>query len=56
VLIEQALTVTRADGLRIVPVCPMVLAYVRDHHEFSDIVDQPTPAILQWLRSSPGKR
>ena len=52
VLIEQALSATRADGLRIVAVCPMVAHYVGSHHDFDDIVDQMTPEILQWL--SPG--
>ena len=52
VLIAQALSATRADGLRIVPVCPMVVHYVSSHHDFDDIVDPVTPEILQWL--SPG--
>ena len=55
-LIEEALSLTRTDGLRIVPVCPMVAAHVRKHHEFDDILDQPTPAILQWLDSALGQR
>jgi len=50
VLIAEALAVTRADGLRIVAVCPMVAAYVKKHHEFDDILDKPTPEILTWLR------
>jgi predicted GNAT family acetyltransferase len=52
VLIAQALSTTRADGLRIVAVCPMVAHYVSSHHDFDDIVDPVTPEILQWL--SPG--
>ena len=52
VLIAQALSTTRADGLRIVAVCPMVAHYVGSHHDLDDIVDQVTPEILQWL--SPG--
>ncbi len=50
VLIAEALAVTRADGLRIVAVCPMVAAYVRKHHEFDDILDKPTPEIMRRLR------
>lgn len=50
VVIASALTTTRADGLRIVAVCPTVTAYVEKHHEFDDIVDRPTREILEWLR------
>jgi predicted GNAT family acetyltransferase len=51
VLIAEALAVTRADGLRIVAVCPMVAGYIKKHPEFDDIVDVPTPQILQSLPS-----
>jgi predicted GNAT family acetyltransferase len=51
VLISEALAATRADGLRIVAVCPMVAAYVKKHPEFDDIVDAPTPEILKSLPS-----
>ena len=50
VLIAEALARTRADGLRIVPVCPTVAAYVKKHPEFSDVVDRPTREIMQSLR------
>ena len=39
ILIEQALQETRDAGLRIVPKCQMVAAYVKKHDEYSDIVD-----------------
>lgn len=39
ILIGQALQETRDAGLRIVPKCPMVAAYVKKHDEYSDIVD-----------------
>jgi predicted GNAT family acetyltransferase len=48
-VIAEALAATRADGLRIVAVCPMVAAYVKKHHDFDDIVDRPTPQILEWV-------
>jgi predicted GNAT family acetyltransferase len=48
-LIAEELAVTRADGLRIVAVCPMVAAYVKKHPEFDDILDRPTPQILESL-------
>ncbi len=39
ILIGEALQQTRDAGLRIVPVCPMVAAYVKKHPEFDDVVD-----------------
>jgi len=58
VLIEQALTMTRAQGGRIVAVCPMVAAYVEKHHDFDDILDPVTPDVKDFLRRSlpPGPR
>ena len=40
ILIAQALQETRDAGLRIVPECPMVAAYVKKHDEYQDIVDE----------------
>lgn len=42
-LICQALTATRADGMRIVAVCPFVAAFVDEHHDFDDILDRRQP-------------
>ncbi len=39
ILVEEALQSTRDAGLRIVPVCPMVVAFVEKHHEYDEIVD-----------------
>jgi predicted GNAT family acetyltransferase len=50
VLIREALKQTKAEGMRIVPVCPMVVAFLRKHPEDDDVVDRPTPQILAWLR------
>lgn len=50
VLVAQALAATRADGRRIVALCPMVAAYLKKHHEFDDIVDRPTREIIDSLR------
>jgi len=36
ILIEEALQQTRDAGLRIVPECPMVAAYVDKHPEYRD--------------------
>lgn len=49
ILIAEALTATRADGVRIVALCPMVAAYVAKHRDFDDIVDPVTPQIRDWL-------
>jgi uncharacterized protein len=51
-LIGEALAATRAEDKRIVPVCPMVSAYVKKHHDFDDIVDKPTPNVMH---SPPGR-
>lgn len=50
VLVAEALAATRAEGLRVVAVCPLVSAYVKKHHEFDDIVDRPTRDIMRWLQ------
>ncbi len=48
ILIDEALQATRADGKRVVPLCPMVAAFIKKHPEFSDMTDRVTPDILQW--------
>jgi predicted GNAT family acetyltransferase len=49
VLVTQALTDVRDSGKHVVPVCPLVAAYLRKHREFSDIARPVTPETLQWL-------
>jgi predicted GNAT family acetyltransferase len=39
ILIGQALQQTRDAGLRIVPQCQLVAAYIKKHDEYSDIVE-----------------
>ncbi|GAB2659557.1 N-acetyltransferase [Gordonia jinhuaensis] len=51
ILIEQALTDVRAQGKRVVGVCPMVAAYLTKHHDFDDITDPVTPEILAYLKA-----
>lgn len=46
-LVTAALDETRAEGLRVVPVCPYVKRFVEQHPEYADIVDPVTPAALQ---------
>lgn len=40
-LAKFALDDVRAAGKRIVPVCPYIAAYLRQHPEYDDIVDKP---------------
>jgi len=51
IVIGEALKATRADGKRIVPVCPTVADYIKKHPEFSAITDKPTPDILRWVQT-----
>lgn len=48
-LVAAALADTRARNKRIVPVCPFVAKYVTSHHDFDDILDPVTPAVLTAL-------
>jgi predicted GNAT family acetyltransferase len=49
VLVRNALDDVRARGKRIVPVCPFVRAYVSKHHEWDDLIDQPTPRLKEEM-------
>lgn len=49
VLIEDALTRTRDDGKRIVPVCPAVARHLAKHAGFADITDRVDRDVLTWL-------
>jgi uncharacterized protein len=51
ILVAEALEATRADGKHVVPLCPMVAAFIKKHPEFNDITDPVTPAILQWVET-----
>ena len=37
-LVQGALDDMRARGLRVVPVCPFVITYIRRHPEYADLV------------------
>lgn len=53
ILIAEALAQTRSAGLRIVPVCPMVAAFVKKHaDEYHADIDEPTPEIIGWLEAA----
>jgi predicted GNAT family acetyltransferase len=51
IVVGEALEATRADGKRVVAVCPMVAAFIKKHPEFSDIADPVTPEILRWAQT-----
>ncbi len=52
ILVDDALTESRDAGLRIVAVCPLVLAFVKKHHEFDDVVDPVNSDVKRWLANS----
>jgi predicted GNAT family acetyltransferase len=49
-LIAEGLAATRADGRRIIALCPMVAAYVKKHHDYDDILDRPTLELMRSLQ------
>lgn len=49
IVIGEALKATRADGKRVMPVCPTVADFVNKHPEFADITDKPTPEIVRGV-------
>jgi predicted GNAT family acetyltransferase len=51
-LVSAALTDARAAGKRIVPVCPYVVKYVKQHHDFDDILDPATPDVLAAVEAA----
>ena len=51
-LIKAALTETRSDGKRIVPVCPYVARWVRGHDDFADSVDRVKSVHLEAVRAA----
>ncbi|MBC3193318.1 N-acetyltransferase [Pseudonocardia sp. C8] len=49
-LVRAALTATRDEGRRIVPVCPYVKKWVGSHDDVADAVDPVTPEALAAVR------
>jgi predicted GNAT family acetyltransferase len=39
-LVHQALDDVRARGLKVIPTCPFVSAYIRRHRQYQDLVAQ----------------
>ncbi|WP_236795394.1 GNAT family N-acetyltransferase [Amycolatopsis sp. GM8] len=52
VLVTEALADVRANGQRVVAVCPLVSAFLRKHPDQADIADQVTPEISRWLEKT----
>ena len=52
ILVDEALMESRDAGLRIVAVCPLVVAFVKKHHEFDDVVDPVNSDVKRWLANS----
>lgn len=50
-VVREALDATRADGLRVVPVCPYVNRYVQKHDDWADLVERPTRADIAAVRA-----
>lgn len=51
-LVDGALQATRAEGLRVVAVCPFVKKYVDTHREWAGEIDTATPAMLRAIPRS----
>ncbi|GEN79765.1 GNAT family N-acetyltransferase [Actinotalea fermentans] len=43
-LARAALDDARTAGLRVVPQCPFIAAWIRRHPDYADLVDAPSPA------------
>ncbi|GAA2096867.1 MULTISPECIES: GNAT family N-acetyltransferase [Brevibacterium] len=53
-LVSRALATTIGEGMRIVPVCPLVAKYVRTHEELAADADPATGDVLAWLEDELG--
>lgn len=53
ILLEDALSRTRAEGKRVVPVCSMVETVLKRHPEYADITDPVTNEVKEWARTQP---
>ncbi len=49
ILVTEALDNVRDSDKRVVALCPYVSAYLRKHDEYAELVDQPSPELLETL-------
>lgn len=55
ILVTDALNQTRADGLHIVAICPLVKAFLTKNHDYDDIVDPLTPDVIKVFKADYAK-
>ncbi|MFC4244505.1 GNAT family N-acetyltransferase [Gryllotalpicola reticulitermitis] len=50
-LVRSALDDVRERGERIVNFCPYITTYLTKHDDWEDVIDRPTPEILERVRA-----
>jgi len=50
ILVKEALDDARAQGKKIVGVCPLVAAFLKKHPQYSEATSPVTKQILDWLK------
>ncbi|AYG03629.1 GNAT family N-acetyltransferase [Gryllotalpicola protaetiae] len=50
-LVRAALDDVRAQGKRLVNFCPYVAGFLEKNHEWDELIDRPTPAVLEAVRA-----
>ncbi|GAA4189174.1 GNAT family N-acetyltransferase [Gryllotalpicola kribbensis] len=53
-LVRAALDDVRAQGKRLVNFCPYVTKFLDKNHEWDELIDSPTPAVLDAVRERSG--
>ena len=54
ILVRAALDDVRAQGRRIVNFCPYIKVFVQKNDDWNDILDRPTPAVMEALKTHMG--
>lgn len=50
-LVRAALDDVRAQGKRLVNFCPYVTKFLEKNHDWDEIIDRPTPVILEAVKA-----
>lgn len=50
-LVRAALDDVRAQGKRLVNFCPYVTTFLEKNHDWDELIDAPTPAVLDAVRA-----